>query len=202
MSEIDHRRDPHPQSAPGDFYVEDEACISCGAPHAVAPDLIGWSVDDETGTNGAHCIWKKQPQTPEEFEQAFAAFDASCIGAYRYAGDNPAVRDRIGSLYCDHPDLAGTALSERDQKSENERLEREYQQLKRTIVAWFRGLFGRWLHSLRAKRLIWRASRMPPRWIEHRQRLRQCDSAFQTERYSPNASSSCCSLLAPRTLSQ
>ena len=75
----------HLQSAPGDFYVVNGECISCGAPHAVAPDLIGWA----TNVENEHCIWKKQPETPEELEQALAAFDASEIGCYRYAGGDP-----------------------------------------------------------------------------------------------------------------
>ena len=47
----------HPQSAPGDFYVVNGECINCGAPHAVAPDLIGWA-----DSGDSHCIWKKQPE--------------------------------------------------------------------------------------------------------------------------------------------
>ena len=86
-----------PQSAPGDFYVVKDECVSCGAPHVVAPDLIGWG----TGTEYLHCIWKKQPETPEELQQAFAAFDASDLGCYRYAGSDPAIMNRIGSNYCD-----------------------------------------------------------------------------------------------------
>jgi len=66
----------HPQSAPGDFYVVNGECISCGAPHAVAPDLIGWAADSEY----EHCIWKKQPETQQEMEQAF---DASQRLAFR-----------------------------------------------------------------------------------------------------------------------
>ena len=88
----------HPQSAPGDFYVVNDECISCGAPHAVAPDLIGWATNVEYD----HCIWKKQPGTPEELEQAFAAFDASEVGCYRYAGGDPKIIARIGSDFCDH----------------------------------------------------------------------------------------------------
>ena len=68
----------HPQSAPGDFYVVNQECVACGAPHFVAPHLIGWASE----TDFEHCIWKKQPETVEELEQAFAAFDASCIAAY------------------------------------------------------------------------------------------------------------------------
>jgi len=87
---------PHPLSAPGDFYVVNDECISCGAPHAVAPDLIGW-VDGEA----SHCVWKKQPETEAELEQAFRAFDASCICGYRYAGSDPDIMSRIGFDNCD-----------------------------------------------------------------------------------------------------
>lgn len=93
------RFERHPQSAPGDFYVVNNECICCGAPHQVAPDLIGW--DDSTP---GHCIWKKQPATPEELEQAFAAFDNSCVSAYRYAGNDSAIIRRIGPECCDQAD--------------------------------------------------------------------------------------------------
>ena len=92
----------HPQSAPGDFYVVNQECVACGAPHAVAPDLIGWAKESDFD----HCIWKKQPETVEELEQAFAAFDASCIAAYRYAGSDPAIISRLGADHCDQADLA------------------------------------------------------------------------------------------------
>lgn len=91
----------HPESADGDFYVVNGECISCGAPHAVAPDLIGWA------RNECHCIWKKQPETPGELEQAFAAFDASEVGCYRYAGTDSTIITRIGQEYCDQ--IAGVA---------------------------------------------------------------------------------------------
>ena len=55
---------PHPQSAPGDFYVENGQCLARGVPHVVAPDLVGWA-DEKV----PHCIWKKQPQTPSEYER-------------------------------------------------------------------------------------------------------------------------------------
>ena len=84
----------HPESAPGDFFVVNNECITCGAPHSVAPDLIGWA------EGGGHCIWKKQPETPEEFEQAYAAFADSCIEAYRYGGMDPTVIERIGAPHC------------------------------------------------------------------------------------------------------
>jgi hypothetical protein len=109
---LDRRFRAHPQSAPGDFYVVNDECISCGAPHAVAPDLIGWAEVPEG--NHDHCIWKKQPTTPDEFEQAVAAFDASEVGCYRYAGADPAIMSRIGLDYCDHPEFAETRQGDRD----------------------------------------------------------------------------------------
>lgn len=86
----------HPQSAPGDFYVVNNECMSCGAPHVVAPDLIGWVGDSE------HCIWKKQPENDRELEQAFEAFRYSCVCCYRYAGSDPKIIERLGSEYCDN----------------------------------------------------------------------------------------------------
>jgi hypothetical protein len=72
-------------------------CTSCGAPHEVAPNLIGWA-DSATG----HCVWKKQPETAEELQQAFSAFDACCLGCYRYAGDDPKIIRRVGVEHCDN----------------------------------------------------------------------------------------------------
>jgi len=95
--ETQRRFKSHPQSAPGDFYVVNDECINCGAPHAAAPELIGWA----TNVENLHCIWKKQPETPEELEQAFAAFNASCVACYRYAGNDPQIMSRIGLDYCD-----------------------------------------------------------------------------------------------------
>ena len=89
----------HPESAPGDFFVVNNECMACGAPHMVAPDLIGWAEGGEYD----HCIWKKQPETPEEWEQAYAAFDASCVAAYRYGGTDPHVVTRIGPALCGLP---------------------------------------------------------------------------------------------------
>ncbi|HEV8145382.1 MAG TPA: hypothetical protein VGP79_03335, partial [Bryobacteraceae bacterium] len=86
----------HLQSAPGDFYVVNGECMSCGAPHEVAPDLIGWA---DAGLT--HCIWKKQPETEAELQQALRAFDASCICGYRYAGSDPDIMVRIGFDNCD-----------------------------------------------------------------------------------------------------
>jgi len=58
---------------------------------------MGW-VGDET----SHCIWKKQPETPREIDQAIAVLDAQELGCHRYAGDDPAILKRLSAEYCDH----------------------------------------------------------------------------------------------------
>ena len=87
----------HPESAPGDFYVEKGMCLSYGVPHVVAPDLMGW-----TGNETGHCIWKKQPATPKELGQAIAVLETQELGCHRYAGDDPAILKRISVEYCDY----------------------------------------------------------------------------------------------------
>ena len=89
----------HPQSVPGDFYVVNNECLGCGAPHAVAPDLMGWA--ESADPKYCHCIWKKQPETTAELEQAFAAFAVSEIDAFRYAGSDAAIIERLGTQHCD-----------------------------------------------------------------------------------------------------
>jgi len=64
----------------------------------VAPDLIGW-VDGDT----SHCIWKRQPETAEEIEQAIGVIAVSEVGCHRYAGDDLEIIKRIGRDYCDAP---------------------------------------------------------------------------------------------------
>jgi hypothetical protein len=89
---------PHPQSAPGDFYVEKGQCLACGVPHVVAPDLVGW-----TDEKIPHCFWKKQPKTPAELERAIAVLEAQELVCHRYAGTDPAILNRVLSTNCDYP---------------------------------------------------------------------------------------------------
>src|SRR5271155_5331318 len=91
-------REREPRSAPGDFYVENSCCISCGVPQVAAPDLVGW-----TDAEMSQCYWKRQPETKEELEQAFAIFDGQELGCHRYAGSDPKIQARIGTENCDHP---------------------------------------------------------------------------------------------------
>jgi len=89
----------HPQSAPGDFYVVNNECVSCGAPHTVAPELIGWAEN----VDQSHCVWKRQPQTAQEIEDAIGVILVSEVACHRYAGDDQRVIDRLGWEYCDSP---------------------------------------------------------------------------------------------------
>ena len=59
----------------------------------------------------SHFVWKKQPETPEELEQAFTAFDACCLGCYRYAGNDPAIMQRVGQACCDQAPMQTRAIS-------------------------------------------------------------------------------------------
>jgi hypothetical protein len=88
----------HPESASGDFYVVNGECIACGAPHAAAPDLIGWTENSDY----EHCIWKKQPGNSFELEDALQVFQVAELGCHRYGGADPYIIDRIGADYCDN----------------------------------------------------------------------------------------------------
>ena len=96
----------HPQSSPGNFYVVNNECTSCGAPHAVAPELIGWA---EAIDDFSHCIWKRQPRTADEVEDAIGAVLVSEVACHRYAGDDPQVIARLGPDYCDAAPLSRLA---------------------------------------------------------------------------------------------
>lgn len=92
------RFEPEPTSAPGDFYVENHCCVTCGVPQVVAPDLVGW-VDGDA----SHCYWKKQPTTADEMQRAFAIFDGQELSCHRYAGLDPDIQARVGLEQCDFP---------------------------------------------------------------------------------------------------
>ena len=92
------RFEPHPNSAPGDFYVAKGECVTCGFPHVIAPELIGWADDKKS-----HCIWNKQPQTPSELAQAMAVLEGQEFTCHRYAGIDAGILERAPSGCCDYP---------------------------------------------------------------------------------------------------
>ena len=82
------RRNPHAQNVPGDFYVENECCTSCGIPFDEAPG--NFQYDD-----GGSCFVCKQPATPEEVSRMINAIHASEMKCIRYAGTEPDTLQRL-----------------------------------------------------------------------------------------------------------
>jgi len=88
-------RQPYHLNAAGLFYSVKDCCIICLAPQSEAPELIGL-YEDPSGTNRlSHCFFKKQPETPNEVDNAIRAMWVSCVENLRYAGDDPAILERL-----------------------------------------------------------------------------------------------------------
>jgi hypothetical protein len=77
---------PHPENSAGPFYVVEGHCTACQAPIPEAPTLIAWAEHDPY-----HCVFRNQPETPEELEQALNAMGVCCVAALRYGGDDPVI---------------------------------------------------------------------------------------------------------------
>jgi hypothetical protein len=89
------KREPTPPNSAGDFYVEEGTCLWCMAPEHAAPELMGF--DKRHG-----CFFRRQPQTADEFDHAINAVHVSCVEALHYAGNDPAIIDRLRSRGCGH----------------------------------------------------------------------------------------------------
>jgi hypothetical protein len=93
--------DRYPENSQGDFYVQDQVCISCGAPEAQAPDLI-----EHSKLKYGHCYFKKQPQAQDEIDRAIDAIAVSCISGLRYGGKDEKILKRLYEIgeeeQCDH----------------------------------------------------------------------------------------------------
>lgn len=93
--------DRFPDNVPGDFYVVNGDCLSCGAPGAEAPDLI-----DHAKIEFGHCYFIKQPETAAEIERAINAIAVSCTAAIRYGGRDENILKRLYEIgeaaQCDH----------------------------------------------------------------------------------------------------
>src|SRR4051812_40044837 len=90
-----------PDNAPGDFYVEAGLCTRCCLIHGEAPNLF-----NDPDKPFEECFFRRQPQTPEEIEQAISAISVSEMGALRYGGSDPDIiaklRARQCARACDH----------------------------------------------------------------------------------------------------
>ncbi len=97
-----------PQAADGPFYTIPEECITCASPHEAAPDLLGWHIEQREGkSEESHCLFKKQPTTAQELDDALNAMKASCIDNLRYGGRDPHILHLMEARglrhLCDHP---------------------------------------------------------------------------------------------------
>lgn len=90
----------YPLNAPGPFYVADGHCISCKAPEAVAPSLMGYFRGPE-GSGTSSCYFKKQPSSPEETAMAIDALRVQCCDALRYEGQDPDLIEQLPPRQCD-----------------------------------------------------------------------------------------------------
>jgi len=81
------------ENSKGDFYVQNQVCITCGAPKAEAPDLIEHSTHEY-----GHCYFKKQPTTAEELDRAINAMQVSCVAGIRYGGKDKEILKRVYEL--------------------------------------------------------------------------------------------------------
>jgi hypothetical protein len=95
-----HKHKTVAENAPGPFYVQCQECITCRAPEAVAPELIGFYEDPSGRGAQGHCYFKKQPETAEEMDHAVKAVWANCCGSYHYAGSDPAVKEKLRKADC------------------------------------------------------------------------------------------------------
>ncbi len=86
-------KERYPENSKGDFYVENQVCITCGAPEAEAPDLI-----EHSKLEYGHCYFKKQPTTADELDRAISAMQVSCISGIRYGGKDQAILKRLSDL--------------------------------------------------------------------------------------------------------
>lgn len=132
---MNHER--YAKNVPGDFYIENLCCASCGVICDEAPPLIRFDDTPESG----HCYVYKQPSTPVEFEQMLNAIEVQDLGCIRYAGTDPKVLERFGKAKlwgnCDH--LCETGDAQRLHEEERVRTAKSGSWLKRILA----GLFGR-----------------------------------------------------------
>ena len=96
---------PHSSNAPGDFYVENECCTSCGIPIDIAPGLFAWEEPELPVTCSNHCYICNQPNTPEQLDKMMEVMATQELGCIRYGGKDPAMIERIrkesGEGFCD-----------------------------------------------------------------------------------------------------
>jgi len=80
-----------PLNVPGPFYTMGD-CMACEAPETEAPELLAPLIGGNTTT-----YFVKQPNTPEEVENACCAIQVCCVNDLRYGGTDPAIIQRLNN---------------------------------------------------------------------------------------------------------
>jgi hypothetical protein len=82
-------------------------CLWCGAPEAEAPTLFAPFDESYKDT-----YFIRQPQTPEEIDQAVSAARVCCTYAVRYSGQDPEIIRKLDNSpeYCDFVLMENGAL--------------------------------------------------------------------------------------------
>ena len=93
---------PHPENAAGPFYSDDGGCVSCGAPHGEAPQLVSWHEERCGSVTYHHCIFARQPSTADEVELAIQAMEVSCVENLRYRGNDEGILAKLRALRLEH----------------------------------------------------------------------------------------------------
>src|SRR5262249_2778940 len=89
----------------GDWSVDHDTCMACGAPPVQAPDLMAFGSNFRGAAPGdVQCYFKRQPTSPDENERACRAAEVSCCNALRYAGPDPLIRARLDALALPAPE--------------------------------------------------------------------------------------------------
>src|SRR5262245_36367781 len=71
-----------PEDRGGDFYTACTQCVTCDVPHVEAPGLMAYVTHPERRVG--HCVFTRQPKSPEEIESAIDAMCASEVCGIRY----------------------------------------------------------------------------------------------------------------------
>lgn len=82
---------PHPANCPGNFYVEEGCCITCGVPLDEAPEVFDWV--EHGGLTS--CVVVRQPETPESINRTLAAMRWGEVDCIRYRGNDPDIGRRL-----------------------------------------------------------------------------------------------------------
>lgn len=100
---------PHPRNIPGDFFVEDTCCITCGVWELLNTDMIGW----DSGPDGSHCFVRRQPVTQREDDVMVEAVVMAEADCFHYQGEDIGILQKLVTLkdasVCESP-LAQTLL--------------------------------------------------------------------------------------------